>query len=400
MRILTINCGSSTLKFSLLEGGVDGANYQQLASGVVDEVGGQGAIRFSVEGGESLHRKAIISDHGEATRLALGWLSDVGLLHSQSPDAVGHRVVHGGDYFSEPVLIDDRVIGIIESIGHLALLHNGQALEAIRAARQALPRSVPQVAVFDTAFFTSIPEFASRYAIPFELTEKHHIRRYGFHGLAHRYMTERYLAITATPPDKTRLITMQLGSGCSAVATRGGRPVDTSMGFTPLEGMMMSTRSGDLDPSLVGFLAHQEVVDISTVEDWLNTRSGLLGVSGRSGDMRELLKAEGDRRAALAVEMFCYRARKYLGSYIAALGGADAVIFGGGIGENSPEVRSRICSGMEWCGLTLDEERNRTAIGVEAKITSDRATLETYVIPVDEGIIIARDTARYLGYKS
>jgi acetate kinase len=399
VKVLAINCGSSTLKFSLLEGGVDGANYQRLASGVVDDIGGQGGVRFSVDGGRELQRKAVVSDHGEAARLALGWLSDIGLLR-QGLDGVGHRIVHGGSYFSEPVLIDDRVVSIIESIGHLALLHNGPALEAVRAARQVIPRSVPQVAVFDTAFFASIPEFASRYAIPFELVDKYHIRRYGFHGLAHRYMVERYSAITATPMDKTRLITMQLGSGCSATAVSGGRPVDTSMGFTPLEGLMMSTRSGDIDPSLVGFLARREGVDVSEVEDWLNTRSGLLGVSGRSGDMRELLKAEEDKRAMLAMEMFCYRVRKYLGSYLAVLGGANGIIFGGGIGENSPEVRASICSGMEWCGLTLDEERNRAAVGVEARISSDQARMEAYVIPVDEGIIIARETVRYLSDKT
>jgi acetate kinase len=251
------------------------------------------------------------------------------------------------------------------------------------------------VAIFDTAFHRTMPERASRYAIPQELAAKHHIWRYGFHGLAHRYMTERYAAITSTPMAQVKLITLQLGNGCSATAVEGGRSLDTSMGFTPLEGLMMGTRSGDVDPSLAAFLARREGVSVEAVEGWLNTRSGLLGVSGRSRDMRELLEAErqGDHRAALAVEMFCYRVRKYIGAYLSILGGAHAVVFGGGIGENAPTVRARICAGMDWCGLTLDQDRNAAAIGVEERISADYAKVHAYVIPVDEAVLIARDTA-------
>jgi acetate kinase len=254
------------------------------------------------------------------------------------------------------------------------------------------------VAVFDTAFHYTLPESAFRYAIPLELADKHHIRRYGAHGIAHQYMAERYASLRGRPLTQTRLITLQLGNGCSAAAVAGGRSVDTSMGLTPLEGLVMGTRSGDVDPSLPGFLARHEGVAIEEVEDWLNKRSGLLGVSGYSQDMRELLKAEsqGDARAALAIELFCYRVRKYLGMYLAVLGGTDAIIFGGGIGEHAAAVRARICDGMAWCGLLLDAERNAHAVGFDARISADSATIEAYVVVVNEAALIARDTVRCL----
>ena len=401
MKILVINCGSSTLKFQLVAvEGEDIAPGQQrsLAFGIVDRIGGHAAIRFSSENGESLQESADVTDHSDAARRVLGWLRSLGLIGHDRLDAVGHRVVHGGDRFVEATLIDDQTMDAIEDLSRLAPLHNEPSLEAIHAVGRLLGPDVPQVAIFDTAFHRTLPTRASMYAIPLELAEKHGIRRYGFHGLAHRYMTERYGAITGTPIDTIKLITVQLGNGCSATAVDGGRAVDTSMGFTPLEGLMMGTRSGDVDPSLAGFLARKEGVDIDEVEDWLNTRSGLLGVSGSSQDMRELLEAErqGNDRAALAVEMFCYRVRKCIGAYLAALGGARALVFGGGIGENSPQVRARICEDMEWCGLILDEERNTQAIGVERRISAEHSRIHAYVIPVDEGMIIACDTLRCL----
>ena len=404
MKVLAINCGSSTLKFDLIEMGAEGTpsgRERRLARGIVDRIGGRGAVEFTCENREGLQEAVTVADHGEATRRVLGWLDSLGLLGSDELAAVGHRVVHGGDRFVEPTLIDDEVIDAIETLSDLAPLHNDPSLLAIRAARVALGPSVPMVAVFDTAFHHTMPEQTSRYAIPLELAAKHHIRRYGFHGLAHRYMTERYAAITSTPLEQVRVITLQLGNGCSATAVEGGRSVDTSMGLTPLEGLMMGTRSGDVDPSLGGFLARHEGIDVREVEAWLNMRSGLLGVSGRSRDMRELLEAErqGDARAALAVEMFCYRVRKYIGAYMAVLGGADAVVFGGGIGENAPAVRARICAGMGWCGLTLDQDRNAATISAEQRISADDARVHAYVIPVDEAVIIARDTARCLGQR-
>jgi len=389
MKILTVNCGSSTLKFQLVETEREGC----LAVGIVDRIGRDATVEFTAKKGESLREAVSVADHGEATQRLLEWLGGVGLSR-QEINAAGHRVVHGGDRFVEPTLIDDKVMEAIEALGELAPLHNGPALSAIRAARVALGPNVPMVATFDTAFHRAMPERASRYAIPADLAERHRIQRYGFHGLAHRYMAERYAKITAVPLERTKLITLQLGAGCSATAVEGGRSVDTSMGFTPLEGLVMGTRSGDMDPSLAGYLARREGVPVEEVEDWLNTRSGLLGVSRRSQDMRELLEAQvrGDARAALAVEMFCYRVRKYVGAYLAVLGGADAIVFGGGIGENAPAVRARICAGMEWCGLALDPERNNEAIGSEMLITYDESNLHAYVIPVDEAAIIVNDT--------
>jgi acetate kinase len=401
MKILALNCGSSTLKFQLIEIDSEAAapgQGRRLGGGIVERIGERAAIDFAVERGERLRRPAAVADHAEATRHVLDWLASTGLLAPRGLEAVGHRVVHGGDLFVEPTLIDDEVLAAVEALTDLAPLHNAPSLSAIRAARALLGPGVPMVATFDTAFHRTLPERASLYAIPQELADKHRIRRYGFHGLAHRYMTERYAAITSTPVEQVKLVTLQLGNGCSATAVEGGRSVDTSMGFTPLEGLMMGTRSGDVDPSLAGFLARKEAVDIAEVDGWLNTRSGLLGVSGRSADMRELLDAEarGDARAALAVTMFCYRVRKYVGAYLAALGGANAVIFGGGIGENAPSVRARVCDGMGWCGLTLDQDRNSGTVGSEGRISTDDSTVHAYVIPVDEEGIIAHDTARCL----
>jgi acetate kinase len=397
MKILVINCGSSTLKFQVVQ--VEDAprsdrDERGLADGIVDGVGGLATIEFRAEDGETLRANVAVADHGEATGHLLEWLDSVGLLGPNGIEAVGHRVVHGGERFVEPTPINDEVIAAIEALSDLAPLHNAPALSAIRTARAALQADIPMVATFDTAFHRSLPERASRYAIPTELAERHDIRRYGFHGLAHRYMVERFSDIAATPVEEMKLITLQLGAGCSATAVDGGRSVDTSMGFTPLEGLMMGTRSGDLDPSLVGFLARREEVSAEEVEGWLNTRSGLLGVSGSSADMRELLEAEpqGDLRASLAVDMFCYRVRKYIGAYLAVLDGADAIIFGGGIGENAPEVRARICTEMDWCGLAFDPDRNAGTVGSEARISSDGSRLQAYVIPVDEASIIVRDT--------
>ena len=343
MRILAANCGSSTLKFKLIEVGNEGASPVRgsvVAVGSVERIGGgQPAVDFSSENGEYLQQPTDIKDHDAAIRCVFDWLRSTHLVGPDGPEAVGHRIVHGGDRFSEPALIEAEAMDAIESLVELAPLHNGPSLAAIRAAREVLNSSVPMVAVFDTAFHSTLPEHAAQYAIPKDLADRHGIRRYGFHGIAHRYMTERYAAITGTSVERVKLVTLQLGNGCSATAVRDGLSVDTSMGFTPLEGLMMGTRSGNIDPFLVGFLSRQENVDVAEVERWLNTRSGLLGVSGISRDVRELLEAEarGETRAALALEMFCYQIRKYVGAYITALGGTDAVIFGGGIGENASQ---------------------------------------------------------------
>ena len=284
-----------------------------------------------------------------------------------SIEAVGHRVVHGGDRYVESTVITDQVEAGIDALSELAPLHNPACLAGIRGAKAVMGATVPMVAVFDTAFHRTMPEVARHYAIPTDLADRHHIRRYGFHGIAHASLANGYAVCTGNSLKQARIITLQLGNGCSVAAIDKGKSVDTSMGFTPLEGLVMGTRSGDVDPSIVSYLSEREKVEPAEVERWLNQRSGLLGLSGRSNDMRELLRAveqEGDQRAEFAIDLFCYRVRKYLGAYLAVLGGADAIVFGGGIGENAPEVRKRICRNMEWCGMSLHPDRNRTAVGL------------------------------------
>lgn len=391
MKVLALNCGSSSLKFRLSETPADPSGTgERLAWGSMEGVGHRGRVDFATLDGATMRASVEVAHHGAAMDQTLKWLGERGL--AADIEAVGHRIVDGGVRFAAPTLVDDEMVAAIEELGELAPLHNAPALAAIRSAREALGPGVPMVATFDTTFHRQMPEKASRYAIPPELAGRHVAFRYGFHGLAHRYMSERHTEITSAM--NARLITLQLGNGCSAAAIRAGYSVDTSMGLTPLEGLMMGTRSGDVDPTLPGYLARREGVEIAEVVLWLNKRSGLLGVSGISRDMRELLTARGrgNERAAQAVEMFCYRVTKQVGAYLAALGGADAVIFAGGIGENAPEVRAEICSGMEWCGLALDPERNTKAVGEEARISADGAPVEVYVIPVDEAAIIARDT--------
>lgn len=398
MRVLVINCGSSTLKFQVVEVSEKNGSYRTSASlvdGIVERIGHAGTIKLAVSGGGEQSEDVETSDHAEAMHHVLEKLDSLGYLGQGGVESVGHRVVQGGHLFDRPTLINAEVISEIDALSELAPLHNGPSVEAIRSAWDSLGTATPMVATFDTLFHCSLPPRASLYPIPPELAEKHHIRRYGAHGLAHRYMAERYAEITATSLDSTKLITLQLGSGCSAAAIQSGRSIDTSMGLTPLEGLMMGTRTGDVDPSLAGYLAHREGVAVEVVEDWLNKRSGLLGVSGISQDVRDLLEAEqnGNDRAALALDMFCYRVRKYIGAYLAALGGADAVVFGGGIGENSPVIRERVCSGMEWAGLVLDSKLNDIPPGTEGRISADDAGIYTYVVPVDEAVVIARDTA-------
>jgi acetate kinase len=387
MRVLALNAGSSSLKFAL----IDTRAGARLASGLVGEIGRPAsASRFRYDGGEAEDAPGAAS-HGEAVERVLGRLGARGL--DEGLGATGHRVVHGGAAFAAPALIDDAVLETIDALRELAPLHNGPAVDALRAARAALP-DVPAVATFDTAFHAAMPEVAARYAIDPDLADRHGVRRYGFHGLAHRSMLEAYARHAGRAPEDVRVVTFQLGNGCSAAAVRGGRSIDTTMGLTPLEGLVMGTRSGDVDPALVGFLMRREDATVEEVETLLNHRSGLLGVSGRSRDMRELLEAEaaGDRRAALAVDLFCYRARKVLGSYLAALGGADAVVLGGGIGANAPDVRARICGGMEWCGLRVDPDAN-AALVAPGPVSPAGAQPEVFVAEVDEETAIARDAA-------
>jgi acetate kinase len=310
---------------------------------------------------------------------------------------VGHRVVHGGERFSHSMRIDDDVWRELEELIELAPLHNPHNLRGITAARAVLGPGVPQVAVFDTAFHHTLPETAFVYGIPYQLYRRYRVRRYGFHGTSHRYIAYRYRQLTQKSREETKIITLHLGNGASACAIVGGRSIDTSMGFTPLEGLVMGTRSGDLDPAILDFISAKEGLSLREVDSLLNKQSGLLGVSGLTADMRELLAEEaehGDRRARLAIDLFCYRVKKYIGSYLAAMNGADAIVFAGGIGENSPDVRARICQDLDWLGIDVDETRNRANVGTEGRIDRDGSRVNLWVIPTDEELLIARDTWR------
>ena len=401
MQVLVINSGSSSIKFRLVdvvEEARRGLTSQTtLLQGAIKGIGGVASFEVT---GQDAHRsttKLEIGNHAHALRVLFDRLSDsLGKI-----EAVGHRVVHGGDQYMEPTLITKAVEAGIDTLSELAPLHNPSSLAGIRGAREVLGSRVPMVAVFDTAFHQSMPEVAKRYAIPAELADRYRIRRYGFHGIAHASLANGYAACTGNSLKEVRLITLQLGNGCSVSAIAQGRSVDTSMGFTPLEGLVMGTRSGDVDASIVSYLSEREKVEPTEVERWLNERSGLLGVSGRSNDMRELLhlaEEKKDKRAQFAVDLFCYRARKYLGAYLAVLDGADAIVFGGGIGENAPEIRERICQNMEWCGLKLDRDRNRAAVGLApgraAQISMDESRPAAYVVAADEETWIARETVR------
>jgi len=401
MQILVINSGSSSIKFRLVdvvEEARRGLTSQPaLLQGAIKGIGGVASFEVT---GQDAHRsttKLEIRNHAHALRVLFDRLS--GSL--EKIEAVGHRVVHGGDQYMEPTLITKEVEAGIDALSELAPLHNPSGLAGIRGAREVLGSRVPMVAVFDTAFHQSMPQVAKRYAIPEELADRYRIRRYGFHGIAHASLANGYAACTGNSLKQIRLITLQLGNGCSVAAIARGRSVETSMGFTPLEGLVMGTRSGDVDASIVSYLSEREEVEPAEVERWLNERSGLLGVSGRSNDMRELLRAaeqDQDKRAQFAVDLFCYRVRKYLGAYLAVLDGADAIVFGGGIGENAPEIRERICQYMEWCGLKLDRDRNRAAVGLApgraARISTDESRLAAYVVAADEESWIARETVR------
>jgi len=372
--------------------------------GEVDRIGGDAVVTIQRGDGPKQKLTASLRDISAALDYVIRWIAsaDSGISEINSAadiHAVGHRVVHGGELFSQSVLITDEVLKGIESCIDLAPLHNPANLRGIRAIRDLLGPQVPQVAVFDTAFHHSLPERSYLYAIPYHLFLRYRIRRYGFHGISHRFVAYRYRLLRGIARENANLVSLHLGNGCSAAAIRGGNSMDTSMGMTPLEGLVMGTRSGDVDPAILPLIASKEGLSLHEVETLLNKQSGLLGISGLTHDMQALLgemKEHDDRRAGLAVEMFCYRARKYIGAYLAAMGGADAIVFTGGIGENSPEIRAGICEGLQWAGLSLDENKNKAAVGREGLISSDGSRLAAYVIPADEELLIARDAVRCL----
>ncbi len=405
MNILVLNAGSSSLKFQIIATDLDRLQQDtdvRLLRGEVDRIGGEAIV--TIQKGDAPKQKltASLRDIPAALDYVIRWIasSDSGISEIQSVGdihAVGHRVVHGGELFTESVLINDEVLKGLENCIDLAPLHNPTNIRGIRAIRELLGHQMPQVAVFDTAFHHSLPEHSYLYAIPYHLYLRYRIRRYGFHGISHRYMAYRYRQMRNIPREQANVVTLHLGNGCSAAAIRGGISVDTSMGMTPLEGLVMGTRSGDVDPAILSLIASKEGISLHEVETLLNKQSGLLGISGLTPDMRVLqseMEQHSDRRARLAIEIFCYRARKYIGSFLAAMGGADAVIFTGGIGENSPEIRARICEGLDWAGLSIDDDRNKSTVGVKGIISREGCRLAAYVIPTDEELLIARDTVR------
>ena len=403
MNILVLNSGSSSLKFQVITSDLEKIKQnadERLCRGLVEGIGREAIITVQTRNGPRQKFTASLPDISAALEYLVRWIASdrSGITEVQSSadiHAAGHRVVHGGELFGESVVITDEVLKGIEDCIELAPLHNPNNIKGIRAVQQIFGQKLPQVAVFDTAFHHSIPDYAYLYALPYHLYRRHHIRRYGFHGTSHRYVAYRYRALRQLNRDQIHVITLHLGNGCSAAAIRGGNSVDTSMGMTPLEGLVMGTRSGDIDPAIVNLIATKEGLSTSEVDALLNTQSGLLGISGLTNDMRVLqeeLKEHDDRRVRLAIEVFCYRARKYIGAFLACMGGADAVVFTGGIGENSPDVRSRICQGLEWTGLKLDESKNQEMLGLEGQISSQDSSLHAYVIPTDEELLIARDT--------
>lgn len=387
MNVLVLNAGSSSLKFRLLRMRPDEA---VLASGLVEKWGTpQATLRMEVSGHALQHRSVAAETPADAAAHAIEACRPLGI------DALGYRVVHGGPRFNEPVLLSEQVIDDIRAVSHLAPLHNGLALAAMEAGRKTFPDK-PAIAVFDTAFHRTIPNVAALYAIPPELAEKYALRRYGFHGISHQYVSQRLLECLGRPATGSRLITCHLGNGASLCAIRDGQSIDTSMGLTPLEGLMMGTRSGDIDPGLVLHLMASIGMTVEDVDELLNRRSGLLGVSGLGGDLRDIEQAaqSGIARAELALEMFAYRVRKYIGAYMAALGSVDAIAFAGGIGEHSPGMRARVCAGLCAMGISIDPARN--AGGVVASIHADGSPVQVWVIPTDEELQIARDVVRSL----
>ena len=406
MNVLVLNCGSSSVKFQIIETDIDLIEKnadRRLAGGIIERVIGQALITLEVVGRPKTRLAEAIKDHRSAIDYILRWIispeSKIEHITSLSDiHAVGHRVVHGGEKFTMSVMLDDKVVEQIEDSIELAPLHNPANLKGIVAARELLGPGVPQVAVFDTAFHSTMPETSYLYAIPYQLYRRHRIRRYGFHGTSHRYVAYRYRQLVGIKSEATNIITVHLGNGCSACAIKNGESLDTSMGFTPLEGLVMGTRGGDIDPSLVEFIRHKEGMSGREIDTMLNKQSGLLGISGLTNDMRELMDEERekqDRRARLAIDIFCIRARKYIGAYLAEMGGANAIVFTGGIGENSPAIRERICGGLEWMGLTLDKPlNNKMANGSEGEISVKDSRLKAYVIPTNEELLIARDTVR------
>lgn len=396
MKILVLNCGSSSIKYKLF----DMTTKEVLAQGGIEKIGLAGSfLKLTLPNGEKKILEKDIPEHTAGIEFILNTLvsPEYGAIQSLDEiNAVGHRMVHGGERFSESVLLDKEVLDAFIACNDLAPLHNPANLKGVNAVSAILP-NVPQVGVFDTAFHQTMPDYAYMYAIPYELYEKYGVRRYGFHGTSHRYVSQRVCEFLGVDPKGKKIITCHIGNGGSISAIKDGKCMDTSMGLTPLEGLVMGTRSGDIDAGAVTFIMEKEGLTPTDVSNLLNKKSGVLGVSGVSSDMRELeaAVAAGNPKAVLAEKMYFYRIKKYIGSYAAALGGVDIILFTGGVGENQANCRSEVCEGLEFMGVKLDLEKNKVR-GEEAIISADDSKVTVVVIPTDEELMIASDTLSIL----
>lgn len=392
MKIFVVNCGSSSLKYQL----IDMYDESLMAKGLVERIGIEGSmLTHQTIGMDKVTIPADIPDHKVAVQLVIEQLchAEYGCIKNMNEiDAVGHRVVHGGERFADSVLITADVLKGIEACCEIAPLHNPPNLIGIQACMEVMGRK-PQVAVFDTAFHQTMPRVAYLYGLPYELYQKYGLRRYGFHGTSHRYVAQRAAALMDENMADLRIISCHLGNGASISAIKYGKSIDTSMGFTPLEGLIMGTRSGEIDPAIIPFIMEKENMTAGEVIEYLNRRSGILGISGLSSDFRDLADAaqSGDERSQLAIDVFAYKVKKYIGSYVAAMGGLDAIVFTAGLGENSPFMRDKICNGLEYLGTRVDPEYNKCR-GVEREISVRRSRVKIFVIPTNEELMIARDT--------
>lgn len=392
MKVLVLNCGSSSIKYQLIET----EKKFELAKGAVERIGMAGAVLSQKRyDGDSLKIAGEILDHSMAIEYVLAVLLSKthGVISfKEEIEAVGHRVVHGGETFSDSILITDEVINVLRDNIELAPLHNPPNIKGIQAVKRILPE-IPQCAVFDTAFHSSMPNKAFLYGLPYDLYKKYKIRRYGFHGPSHWYVSNKAAELMEKDFSELKIVTAHLGNGCSMAAIKNGKSIDTSMGFTPLEGLLMGTRSGDIDPSIITFLMGKEGLTLYEVNTLLNKHSGLMGVSGISSDMREILSAleEDDKKALFAFDIFCYRIKKYLGAYSTAMGGLDAFVFTGGIGENSAKIRKEVCTDLEFLGIEIDDQKNNSKNEI---ISTDSSKVKVFCLPTNEELVIATDTEK------
>lgn len=394
MKVLVINCGSSSLKYQLM----DMENEEVIAKGLAERIGIEGSVlKHQPSGADKISIERPMPTHKEALQTLMDALLDkeYGVIKSMNEiSAVGHRVVHAGEKFADSVVIDDKVMAALKECIDIAPLHNPPNIMGIEACKEIMP-DVPMVAVFDTAFHQTMPKEAYIYAIPYEYYDKYRIRRYGFHGTSHKYVSERAAVMLGKPLEELKIITCHLGNGASITAVNKGKSVETSMGFTPLEGLAMGTRSGDLDPAIVKFIADKEGLSIAQVDTVLNKKSGVLGISGVSSDFRDIEEAaeKGNERAKLALEVYIHRVKKYIGAYAAIMNGVDAIVFTAGLGENSDIIRSDICKDMSFLGIELDEEKNHVR-GKETDISTAGSKVRVLLIPTNEELMIARDTKK------